>query len=102
MTEQTLTEEHLDKALAAPMWNTTSCIVAQTFGGPEQVFACGRSICISGESESTRRQTYTWDDERVMKIMRLYDDGRAGKSEFPDWESRIRAMLPVTFKVRQL
>jgi hypothetical protein len=91
-----ITEKHLEAALAVP-WSTTTCIVAQSLlphlDEGDKLSACG-----AGCASTMKGLSLHYHGDPASKVMAQFDayhrDGRNERLE------RIRAMLPVEFKLK--
>lgn len=95
MRELTITEKHLDRALAVP-WSTVTCVVAQCLSealGP--LSACGYSTCrtLAGDAFQMRGHENIQGAFDYAGLCR-----RAGRGDKLS-EQDLRAMLPVVMQV---
>ncbi len=89
----TVTEEHLNRALAVP-WDTKTCIVSQAvseaFGEP--VVVCGLTGVLT--------KTHIGNLKNARQIQALFDDGHRRKQKTESIDT-LRAMLPVEIEFNE-
>lgn len=91
----TITEDHLEAALTAP-WSTTTCILAQCFGGPKTVLCCGASSVLLID-QTTQFIDYR-DQSKVAFLVSQFDQIHQNKTlTLNQKRFHILPQLPLTF-----
>lgn len=90
----TVTEKHLEKALAVPSSkrNSENCIMSQAISE-----ALGGVHVISGyDSASTSEKKYKMIGSQVIPLIHSFDSvDRSGESESHQYINKIKKMLPI-------
>lgn len=91
---QTLTAAHLVAALTVP-WSTRTCLLAQSFGGPDEVRDCGASTAFLQNGDQIR-----WSDSNAHRLQSRFDNIRHMTAPAAALAvARIAEQLPYTFPV---
>lgn len=97
----TMTEQHLDKALALP-WDTKTCLLAQCIADTfkEKINTCGgtSAVTISGIQINAVNTDSQEVCKRVMMFDRYHQQRGHDSAYLIDLISQLRTLLPYTFE----
>jgi hypothetical protein len=93
----TITEKHLDLALAVP-WSTSTCLLAQAAGE-----VLGRTVyCGLGAISFTKGSHEDYLCHSATPLQKLFDSGHLSTADRPELINQLRNLLPVEIELKKV